>query len=124
MRRVAVVSFVAMALVGTAVAVSSTKGDGAPEVSYARDVQPIFDRNCVSCHPSAYPYLDLRRGRAYADLVRVSAATRPSFERVVPGKPQFSYLLTHPPDPSLRGLLTNDDRATISAWIRAGAKDD
>lgn len=91
---------------------------------FRADVQPIFDAKCVSCHPVAYPYLDLRRDRSYGDLVRVSAATRPAFERVVPGKPEFSYLLIHPPDPSLRGLLTQDDRATISAWIRAGAKDD
>lgn len=105
----------AIVLLGTARA-------GAPRLS--TNVQPIFDAKCISCHPVAYPYLDLRRGRAYADLVRVAAATRPSFERVVPGKPQFSYLLIHPPDPSLRGLLTNEDRATISAWIRAGAKDD
>lgn len=91
---------------------------------FSADVQPIFDGKCISCHPVAYPYLDLRRGHAYADLVRVSAATRPAFERVVPGKPEFSYLLTHPPDPSLRGVLTADDRATIAAWIKAGAKDD
>jgi hypothetical protein len=91
---------------------------------FGADVQPIFDAKCVSCHPVSYPYLDLRRGHSYADVVRVSAATRPAFERVVPGKPELSYLLIHPPDPSLRGLLTREDRATIAAWIRAGARDD
>lgn len=91
---------------------------------FSADVQPIFDGKCVSCHPVAYPYLDLRRGHSYDDLVRVSAATRPAFERVVPGKPEFSYVLIHPPDPSLRGVLTRDDRETIAAWIEAGAKND
>ena len=95
---------------------------GAPR--FGADIQPIFDAKCISCHPVAYPYLDLRPGRSYADLVRVAAATRPAFERVVPGKPEFSYLLIHPPDPSLRGLLTRSDKATISAWIKAGARDD
>ena len=99
-------------------------GSGGSTPRFASDVQPIFDGKCVSCHPVAYPYLDLRRGRSYADLVRVSAATRPAFERVVPGKPEFSYLLIHPPDPSLRGVLTADDRATIAAWIKAGARND
>lgn len=98
------------------------RGDDPPR--YAADVQSIFDAKCVSCHPVAYPYLDLRRGRSYDDLVRVSAETRPAFYRVLPGRPELSYLLTHPPDPSQRGLLTSDDRQTIAAWIRAGAKND
>jgi len=119
-RLIAVVVVVGTALAVTVVVVGSR--GSAPR--FSADVQPIFDGKCISCHPVAYPYLDLRRGHAYADLVRVSAATRPAFERVVPGKPEFSYLLTHPPDPSLRGVLTADDRATIAAWIRAGAKDD
>ena len=96
--------------------------DEAPR--FSADVQPIFDDKCATCHPVAYPYLDLRRGRSYRDLVRVSAETRPAFYRVLPGRPELSYLLTHPPDPSLRDLLTVDERATISAWIRAGAKND
>jgi mono/diheme cytochrome c family protein len=90
----------------------------------AEDVQPIFDSKCIACHPVAYPYLDLRRGRSYGDLYRVSAATRPAFERVVPGRPDLSYLLTHPPDPSLRDLLTRDEVETIAEWIKAGARDD
>lgn len=91
---------------------------------FGADVQPIFERKCVSCHPVAYPYLDLRTGRSYDNLVRVSAATKPAFERVLPGRPELSYLLVHPPDPSLRGLLSADEQATIAAWIRAGARND
>ena len=96
----------------------------APAPRFAADVQPIFDSKCVSCHPVAYPYLDLRRGRSYGDLYRVSAATKPAFERVVPGRPELSYLLVHPPDPSLRDLLTTEEKETIVAWIEAGARDD
>lgn len=91
---------------------------------FSADVQPIFDDKCVTCHPVAYPYLDLRRGRSYRELHRVSAATKPAFERVVPGRPDLSYLLLHPPDPSLRDLLTGDEKTTIAAWITAGARDD
>lgn len=105
----------------TAVIVVGARG-AAPR--FSTDVQPIFTGKCISCHPVAYPYLDLRPGRSYDQLVRVAAATRPAFERVVPGKPEFSYLLIHPPDPSLRGVLDADDRATIKAWIEAGAKND
>ena len=114
-------SLVAAATLGGAALVLADRG-GTP--TFAADVQQIFDRKCISCHPVAYPYLDLRAGRSYDDLYRVSAVTRPAFERVVPGLPELSYLLVHPPDPSLRGLLSADDRQTIGAWIRAGAKDD
>jgi hypothetical protein len=95
-----------------------------PPPRFSADVQPIFDRKCIACHPLAYPYLDLRRGQAYDELYRVSAATKPAFERVLPGRPDLSYLLLHPPDPSLRDLLTSAERNTIAAWIEAGAHDD
>jgi hypothetical protein len=97
---------------------------GASGVSFSEDVQPIFDRKCASCHPVSYPYLDLRPGRSYEQLVHVPARTRPAFVRVLPGRPELSYLLTHPPDPSLAGLLTDDELDLIAAWIDEGAKDD
>lgn len=78
----------------------------------------------MACHPIAYPYLDLRPGHSYDELYRVSAATRPAFERVVPGRPDVSYLLTHPPDPSNRDLLNDADKRVIAEWIAAGARND
>lgn len=112
-----------IAAAGAAVATPAVLGRSeAPR--FGADVQPIFDAKCVSCHPVSYPYLDLRPGRSYGDLVRVSAATRPAFERVLPGRPELSYLLTHPPDSSLRDLLTAEERETIADWIRAGARND
>jgi hypothetical protein len=85
-------------------------------------VQPIFNRSCISCHPVAFPYLDLRPGRSWGQLVRVPATTNPAFELVLPGRPDLSYLLTHPPDPSNAKLLTAADRRIIAAWIRQGAR--
>jgi hypothetical protein len=116
------VSVAALASAALVAPVLLARADDPPR--FGAEVQPIFDAKCVSCHPVAYPYLDLRPGQSYDDLVRVSAATRPAFERVLPGQPELSYLLTHPPDPSQRDLLTRDERETIAAWIRAGAKDD
>jgi hypothetical protein len=104
-------------------AVATRPADGTEPVSFNGDVQPIFDRKCTACHPVSYPYLDLRRGRSYDELVGVLAATAPAFERVLPARPELSYLLTHPPDPSLDGLLTGAERRTIAAWIREGAAD-
>jgi hypothetical protein len=92
-------------------------------VSFARDVQPVFDAKCVSCHPVSFPQLDLRRGRAHAELVRVPAATNLAFQRVLPGPPELSYLLTHPPDPLLVDLVSDAERDLIRRWILEGARD-
>ena len=103
-----------------AVAIGGSGRHGAPR--FARDVQPIFDSKCVTCHPVAYPYLDLRSGRSYWQLVGVVSPLSPAFERVLPGRPDLSYLLTHLPDPSRRHLLTTADRALLARWISSGAK--
>lgn len=102
--------------------IAAGSSDGAA-VSFRRDVQPIFDAKCVVCHPVAYPYLDLRRDRAYRQLVRVPSPLAPGFERVLPARPDLSYLLIHPPEPSNRGLLDAAERRTIARWIRDGAHD-
>lgn len=92
-------------------------------VSYSRDVQPIFDAKCACCHPVAYPYLDLHQGRSYRQLVGVVSPLSPAFERVLPRRPDLSYLLTHVPDPSRRHLLSPAERRLIARWIDQGAKD-
>ena len=114
----------ATASLAIGVLVAAASGGRAARVSYARDVQPLFDRKCTSCHPVSYPYLDLRAGRSYDQLVHVPAATAPAFARVLPGRSELSYLLTHPPDPSLRDLLTEDERELLIRWIDEGARDD
>jgi hypothetical protein len=97
-------------------------GSATTGVSFSDDIQPIFDGKCVVCHPTSYEYLDLRPSRSYDDLVRVSSALQPAFERVLPGRPELSYLLTHVPDPSRERLLTDGERALIEHWILEGAK--
>jgi len=108
-------------MLATVAALAAGCGAGSQGVSFSDDVQPIFDGKCVVCHPTSYEYLDLRRGRAYDDLVRVSSALQPAFERVLPGRPELSYLLTHVPDPSREQLLTRTERAVIERWIVEGA---
>jgi mono/diheme cytochrome c family protein len=114
-------------LTGLALLLVASHRDAAPAggqmVSFRRQIQPIFDQTCASCHPGSYPYLDLRPGHAYRDLVGVPATTAPSYERVLPGRPDLSYLVIGPEDPSRRGLLTRHQRRLIAAWIRQGARD-
>ena len=114
---------VAAGTIAVAAGIVAAGRDDAPAVSFHGDVQPIFDAKCVACHPVAYPYLDLRRGRSYRQLVRVPSPLAPGFDRVLPGRPELSYLLTHPPEPSNRTLLDAAERRTIVRWIRAGAHD-
>jgi hypothetical protein len=111
-------------LVAAAALVTLVRSSPPRAVSYSRDVQPIFDAKCISCHPVAYPYLDLHRGRSYRQLVGAVSPLSPAFERVLPGRPELSYLLTHVPDPSRRHLLSPAERGLIARWIRLGAKDD
>ena len=120
-RRAVIVA--AVLLGGAAVAVGLAARPNSGAVSYRRDVQPLFDAKCATCHPVAYPYLDLRPGRSYRQLVGVVSPLSPAFERVLPGRPDLSYLLTHLPDPSRRHLLTIADRVLLARWISSGAKD-
>ena len=110
-------------LVAAAVSLALVRPSHSRTVSYSRGVQPIFDAKCASCHPVAYPYLDLRRGRSYRQLVGVVSPLSPAFERVLPGRPDLSYLLTHVPDPSRRHLLSGAERRLIARWIDQGAQD-
>ena len=114
----------ALAVLGVAAYFLLRPAGTAQGVSFRTDVQPIFDSKCAVCHPTSYPYLDLRKGRSYDDLIRVSSALQPAFERVLPGRPELSFLLTHVPDPSRENLLTEADRAVINQWILEGAKND
>ena len=123
-RRGAVLAAVGAAVVAGASVLAGAGGHAeARTVSFAHDVQPILDRSCTSCHPVSYPYLDLRAGRSYDELVRVPAATNPAFHRVLPGRPELSYLLTHPPDPSNASLLDGAELRLIERWIAEGAPD-
>lgn len=63
--------------------------DSPPKVDFDNDIQPIFDRRCVSCHsPGANGFealgLDLRPGHSQRSLVNIPSPQDPSWMRVVP----------------------------------------
>lgn len=111
-----------------------TPGPGSgSSVSFARDIQPIFDLRCVSCHQgSGRAGLVLEPAMAYKNLVGV-ASTESQLLRVAPGSPDKSYLLN-----KLRGTqsqvggagqqmpfggspLPQDQIDSIQQWIMQGA---
>jgi mono/diheme cytochrome c family protein len=92
---------------------------GTATVSYRRDIQPIFDRNCVSCHGGqAGLYLD-----SY-DRLMAGSARGPV---VVPGDPQASELVrritgqSQPAMPLGRAPLSAAEIEAIVTWIAEGA---
>lgn len=105
------------------------------DVSFAAQVQPIFDANCAGCHVGADPNpqggLDLDSGQAWFSLVDVFSQGYPGFRRVVPGEPDSSVLyqkLMGNPDfgdrmPRLQAPLPSRDISTIRVWIEEGAED-
>lgn len=105
--------------------------DNLPEVpdpiSFANDVQPIFDGQCIGCHGAGgNAGLDLRSGLSYDNLVGV-AANNASGELVVAGDALSSVLLGRltgtvgsymPPS----GPLPLSNQEMVAGWIAEGAQ--
>jgi len=104
-------------------------------VSFSRDLVPVLRSQCATCHMTGQEAgnLALHPGAAYASLVNVKSPVV-GLVRVVPGKPEQSYLLM-----KLNGThLDHGGKGTrmpfgvpplpqkvvdqFAAWIKAGAK--
>jgi mono/diheme cytochrome c family protein len=104
-------------------------GDPDP-VSFASDVQPIFDANCIVCHGAGgNGGLDLRSPQSYDNLVDLTSPNY-SAKRVAPGDPDNSVLVdkisgagqfgSRMP-PSGPGLSSGQIQ-TIRTWVVEGAE--
>lgn len=106
-------------------------------VTLSGDVQPIFSANCAfsGCHAGSSPALgqNLSAGQTHASVVDVAAQEVPALKRVQPFFPDSSYLVhkIQGTQGSVGGSggrmplggapLSNEEIATIRAWITAGA---
>ncbi len=117
----------------------------APPPSFARDIAPVLEARCArarGCHGAeATPVvdLDLRRARAYRELVAIPAETgTSSLLRVEPGHPAASVLVHKltgrpgagkpmPLDPKTEApappIAPDWVDAVLVPWIAAGAPD-
>jgi hypothetical protein len=96
-------------------------------------VQPVFDARCASqsCHGVEKADLHLATGVSHGELVSVYSVQVPSWMRVLPGRPDSSYLVVKladdPPGgnrmPIGQPPLPADEIAAIRDWIEAGAAD-
>lgn len=98
---------------------------GAGQPSYVRDVQPILDRNCTSCHQPAVQQSDLDL-TTYARF-QAGGKRGPAF---MPGSPEQSLVIQFitaalkPSMPFDQPPLAAHDIATLRDWIASGARDD
>ena len=116
-------------LTGIATLSAQSSGQKAPPkkpkpeaVNYYRDIQPILNANCLSCHQAAMA-AGGRRVDAPENVLQGGA----SGPAVIPGKAQSSLLykrLTDTTDKRMPpvGMVTEEQVALIRAWINLGAK--
>lgn len=91
----------------------------ATEVSFARDIRPVLDNSCVSCHSATNP------GGSYSveshsDLFAPGSDSAPN---LVAGKPESSLLYLYVKDgkhPAGAGL-SSAQAELLRRWIAAGA---
>ena len=104
----------------------------ADNISYARDVQPLFAASCSAgrCHGGlSNKRIDLSADASYATLIRGRSRLDPNLRLVVPGEPGTSLLwlkLTGKPPvgkpmPPKGKPLEPEALAVIEAWILSGA---
>ncbi|MBW3600149.1 MAG: c-type cytochrome, partial [Planctomycetes bacterium] len=112
---------------GLAVRADETTPEAEGEVSYYRDVRPIFQANCQGCHQPA------KRGGEYemTDFAHLIQGGESGDAAIVPGKPEESYLISQvTPDggsaymPKDKPPLKEAEIAKITLWVKQGAKDD
>jgi hypothetical protein len=101
-------------------------------VSFANQVQPIFNNDCTTnCHSGNHPAggLSLVAGAAYAELVNVTSSCS-GRKQVAPGSPDTSYLLNKLTGtnicagtamPKADSMLPSAQIDLIRAWICNGA---
>ncbi|MBS0211311.1 MAG: DUF1553 domain-containing protein [Planctomycetes bacterium] len=97
------------------------------QVSFYKQIRPIFQANCQGCHQPA----KANGQYSMTEFVRLLAGGESGSKAVVPGKPAESYLLEQitPVNgkadmPKEKPALTMKDVELIRTWIMQGAKDD
>lgn len=110
---------------------------GRSDISFAVDVQPIFDRYCISCHSgagegaraSAYvmnDYNGVMTGTSYGPVIVPGSRMSSSLYLVIAGKTAREIRMPPHNDESFaegRGVMLSADAIeTIGLWIDQGAR--
>jgi hypothetical protein len=92
------------------------------DVDFRRDVAPIFEKRCLSCHNGAE-----KKGKLSLQTEKEALAGGENGAAIEPGKPEGSLLLDYisgdkPEMPKKGPPLKKEEVALIRDWIAAGAK--
>jgi mono/diheme cytochrome c family protein len=100
------------------------------DVTYAKDIKPIFEKSCVKCHGAEKP-----KGKLRLDSLEGAMKGGEDGKVIVPGKSADSMLVHNiahlgneddympPPDNKAKiPPLTKEQIGLIRAWIDQGAK--
>lgn len=117
-----------LATLGALPAAEPTPAEKSEQVSYHRDVRPIFQQHCQGCHQPARSQGGYVM-TSYAELLRPGESGKAA---VVPGQPGKSELLAQVrPDssgvammPKGKDPLSKQQIETLTRWISQGARDD
>jgi mono/diheme cytochrome c family protein len=105
-----------------ALSVSTVRWSDAAEIDFRRDIAPIFERRCLSCHNGAE-----KKGNLSLQTEKEAFAGGENGAAIEPGKPAASLLLDYisgdkPEMPKKGPPLKKEEVALIRDWIAAGAK--
>jgi hypothetical protein len=110
-------------------------GVNPPTVSFATDVQPIFDAHCIGCHRQfGEADLDLRSGLSYRETVNQTTRGYAPAVRVKPADLEASVLFQKvtgtglfggpmPPPGGGSPPVTGEGIEVLRAWILEGAQE-
>lgn len=99
-----------------------------PEVSFAKDVQPLLDVRCGSCHMPGGPgteasglstqgYEALMKGTKFGPVVIPGDALSSALNMLVEGRADPSIRMPHGDQP-----LTAAEQTMLRRWVEQGAK--
>ena len=118
-----VISLIAYGLVGckydfvVPIEIPPTNDSTAVQISFANDIQPIFNSKCIFCHKTGGQVPNLTEGNSYAAL---TAGT----EYVNTANPSESMLVKQPaPDNGTsHQKYSAQEAVNVLIWIQQGAK--
>ncbi|MBN2785295.1 MAG: c-type cytochrome [Pontiellaceae bacterium] len=105
------------------------------EVSLSKDLMPLFQRSCQSCHQRENGNRNaVKSGYFYENKDDVLRSIGKIIIKNEPKKSHLVYLITPPKDPNQKKQmmpptrskapkLTKEEIRKITEWIKAGAKD-
>lgn len=99
-----------------------------PQVSYSQDVRPILEQNCLECHKmgasgyeasglSMESYDALMKGTRFGKVIKEGDSFTSALIMLIEGRADPSIQMPHGREP-----LSEEQIATLKAWVDQGAK--